>query len=100
MQEAIHGLWRVILDPETRKPVFRSAEHMREYCTDGVITAFVILYNAFAGECDPNTKELPPEQLDDFISELKKTPEQIHLRVLNLGIAWQLLRTLAAPPKT
>jgi hypothetical protein len=97
MQEAAHGLWRAIIDLETKKPVFGSAEQLREFCTDDEFAKLVAEYNAFSESEDPNIEDLSKEDFEALLSLLKKTPDRIPSRVTSLRTAWRLLRTLAVP---
>ncbi|MCQ2063731.1 MAG: hypothetical protein MJY99_10415 [Fibrobacter sp.] len=98
-QEAIHGLWQVFSDPETGKPLFKSAEEMRTVCTNDEITALCNAYNAFADENDPNLDKLSDEDFDDLKELIKKKPDQIPQKVTSLPVALKLLRTLVAQQK-
>lgn len=98
-QEAIHGLWQVFSDPETGKPLFKSAEEMRTVCTNDEITALCNAYNAFADENDPNLGKLSDEDFDDLKELIKKKPDQIPQKVTSLPVALKLLRTLVAQQK-
>lgn len=96
-QEAVHGLWRVFLDAETDEPIFNSAEHMRQFCTDDELTALCNAYNAFSEKNDPNMENMSEEDAKRLIDLLKKTPLQIQSKVVSLPVAWKLLRILVAP---
>lgn len=98
-QEAIHGLWQVFSDPETCKPLFKSAEEMRTVCTNDEITALCNAYNAFADENDPNLDKLSDDEFDDLKELIKKKPDQIPQKVTSLPVALKLLRTLVAQQK-
>lgn len=98
-QEAIHGLWQVFSDPETGKPLFKSAEEMRTVCTNDEITALCNAYNAFADENDPNLDKLSDDEFDDLKELIKKKPDQIPQKVTSLPVALKLLRTLVAQQK-
>ena len=96
-QEAVHGMWRAFSDPETGKPIFRNAEHMRTLCTNDELKALCDAYNAFSNENDPNLEKLTEEEFEQLKETLKKKPDQIRLKVLSLPVAWKLLRILVAP---
>jgi hypothetical protein len=96
-QEAVHGMWRAFSDPETGKPVFRNAEHMRTLCTNDELKALCDAYNAFSDENDPNLEKLTDEEFEQLKETLKKKPDQIRSKVLSLPVAWKLLRILVAP---
>lgn len=98
-QEAIHGLWQVFSDPETGKPLFKSAEEMRTVCTNDEITALCNAYNAFADENDPNLDKLSDDEFDDLKELIKKKPDQIPQKVTSLPVALKLLRILVAQQK-
>lgn len=96
-QEAVHGMWRAFSDPETGKPIFSSAEHLRTLCTNDELKALSDAYNAFSDENDPNLEKLTDEEFEQLKDILKKKPDQIRLKVLSLPVAWKLLRILVAP---
>ena len=98
-QEAVHGMWRAFSDPETGKPIFRSAEHMRSLCTNDELKALCDAYNAFSDELDPNLEKLSDEEFEQLKEILKKKPDQIQQKVSSLPVAWKLLRILVAPQK-
>ena len=98
-QEAVHGMWRAFSDPDTGKPVFTSAEHMRTLCTNDELKALCDAYNAFTDENDPNLEKLTDEEFEQLKETLKKKPDQIRSKVLSLPVAWKLLRILVAPQK-
>ena len=98
-QEAVHGMWRAFSDPETGKPIFRSAEHLRSLCTNDELKALCDAYNAFADENDPNLEKLSDEEFEQLKEILKKKPDQIRSKVSSLPVAWRLLRILVAPQK-
>ena len=98
-QEAVHGMWRAFSDPETGKPIFRNAEHMRTLCTNDELKALCDAYNAFSDENDPNLEKLTDEEFEQLKETLKKKPDQIRSKVLSLPVAWKLLRILVAPQK-
>lgn len=96
-QEAVHCMWRAFSDPETGKPIFRNAEHMRTLCTNDELKALSDAYNAFSDENDPNLEKLTDEEFEQLKETLKKKPDQIRSKVLSLPVAWKLLRILVAP---
>lgn len=98
-QEAVHGMWRAFEDPETGKPIFKSAEHMRTFCTPDELTALCDAYNAFADEKDPNMEALSEEGVEMLIDTLKKTPDLVQRKVVSLNVAWKLLRILVSQQK-
>ena len=98
-QEAVHGMWRAFSDPETGKPIFRNAEHMRTLCTNDELKALCDAYNAFSEELDPNLEKLSDEEFEQLKEILKKKPDQIQQKVSSLPVAWKLLRILVAPQK-
>ena len=95
-QECVHGMWRILLDPETDKPIFNSAEDLRSFCTTDELNAISAEYNAFADENDPSLDRLSNEDYEALVDTLKKTPDLIPKKVLSLPVAWKLLHTLVA----
>lgn len=95
-QEAVHGMWRAFYNLDTGERIFRSAEHLRSFCTPDELKKLCDEYNAFAESCDPSIEEISDEGMEILIDTLKKTPDQIQLKVVNLNTAWKLVRTLVA----
>lgn len=95
-QEAAHGMWRAFYNPDTGKRIFRSAEHLRSFCTPDELKKLCDEYNAFAESCDPSIDELSDESIETLIDTLKKTPDQVQSKVVSLNTAWKLVRTLVA----
>jgi len=99
-QEAACGLAKVILDPATDKPLFRSADHLRSFVTDDELKALSDAYNAFSEEQNPDTEDYSDEQIRDLFEALKKTPDLILGKVTSLNTAWKLLLISVSPQET
>lgn len=95
-QEAVHGMWRAFYNPETGERIFRSAEHLRNFCTPDELKKLCDEYNAFAEANDPSIEEVSDESVDMLIETLKKTPDLVQLKLVSLNMAWKLVRTLVA----
>jgi hypothetical protein len=95
-QEAAHGMWRAFYNVDTGERIFRSAEHLRSFCTPDELKKLCDEYNAFSEECDPSIDELSDESIESLIDTLKKTPDQVQSKVVSLNTAWKLVRTLVA----
>lgn len=95
-QEAVHGMWRAFYNPATGERIFRNAEHLRSFCTPDELKKLCDEYNAFAEANDPSIEELSDESIDTLIETLKKTPDQVQLKLVSLNLAWKLVRTLVA----
>lgn len=99
-QEAAHVLWRAFYNVDTGERIFRSAEHLRSFCTPDELKKLCDEYNAFAEECDPSLDEVSDESIETLIETLKKTPDLVQLKVVSLNTAWKLVRTLVARLQT
>ena len=95
-QEAVHGMWRAFYNVDTGKRIFCSAEHLRSFCTPDELKTLCDEYNAFAESCDPSPEKLSEESFDVLVDTLKKKPDQVQSKVVNLSMAWKLVRTLVA----
>ena len=95
-QEAAHGMWRAFYNVDTGERIFRSAEHLRSFCTPDELKKLCDEFNAFVEECDPSLDEVSDESIETLIETLKKTPDQVQLKVVSLNTAWKLVRTLVA----
>ena len=89
-------MWRAFYNVDTGKRIFRSAEHLRSFCTPDELKKLCDEYNAFAEECDPNLDEVSDDSIETLIETLKKTPDLVQLKVVSLNTAWKLVRTLVA----
>ncbi len=99
-QEAAHGMWRAFYNVDTGERIFRSAEHLRSFCTPDELKKLCDEFNAFVEECDPSLDEVSDESIETLIETLKKTPDQVQLKVVSLNTAWKLVRTLVARLQT
>lgn len=95
-QEVVHGLWRACYNPATGERIFRNAEDLRKSCTPDELLYLSGEFNGFVEEQDPNINKLSDEDFESLKELLKKTPDQIQLKVTNLPLAWKLLHTLVA----
>lgn len=95
-QEAAHGMWRAFYNVDTGERIFRSAEHLRSFCTPDELKKLCDEFNAFVEECDPSLDEVSDESIETLIETLKKTPDLVQLKVVSLNTAWKLVRTLVA----
>ena len=82
-QECVHGMWRILLDPETDKPIFNSAEDLRSFCTTDELNAISAEYNAFADAVDPLSHRLDRIV---FEVELLESQRQIVERLNRIGL--------------
>ena len=99
-QEAAHGMWRAFYNVDTGERIFRSAEHLRSFCTPDELKKLCDEFNAFVEECDPSLDEVSDESIETLIETLKKTPDQVQLKVVSLNTAWKLVHTLVARLQT
>ena len=95
-QEVVHGLWRACYNPATGERIFRNAEDLRKSCTPDELLYLSGEFNSFVEEQDPNINKLSDKDFESLKELLKKTPDQIQLKVTNLPLAWRLLHTLVA----
>lgn len=66
-------LARAIVDPETKKPMFKSADELRGLIGHPDVKADLIeKYNAWQAECSPSIAEMTEEQYEHLFGEVKK----------------------------
>lgn len=99
-EKAIQLLLRFVVDPDTKKPVFPSADEVRETLAREERNAIGDAYYDFEREYSPSERTMSEADFKALLDDIKKKPDATRLNDLSGAMLKRLLLTLAAPPET
>lgn len=91
-------LLRFLVDPNTGKPVFTTADEVRDTLTREERIAIADAYFDFEREYSPSERTMSEGEFAQLLDQVKKKPEQHALTGLSGALLRRLVLSLAAPP--
>jgi hypothetical protein len=95
-EKATQLLQRFIVDPETKKPLFSSAEEVLASLTRSDRNFIGAAYFDFEREYSPSERTMSPKEFDALVEEVKKKPDTPRLNDLSGAMLKKLVSSLAA----
>jgi hypothetical protein len=96
-EKASQMLWRALVDPKDMKtPVFDTVDKFRESVTREDKSYLIEEYMTFEKDCSPSPDNMKPEEFDAFLSEVKKTPEEILSKCTSSNTLKRCITTMAS----
>ena len=91
---------RFLIDPDTRKPVFPSADEVRQTLTRDERNALADAYFEFEKEHSPSERTMSEGEFEALLEEVKKKPEMPALSDLSGATLRRLVLSLASQQKS
>jgi hypothetical protein len=95
-EKAVQMLWRALRDPNGNVPLCKSIGEFRCALTREDKTTLIDEYLTFERDCAPSPDNLTEDEFDQFVSELKKTPDEILSGNYSTSMLKKLCRSLAS----
>jgi hypothetical protein len=95
-EKATQLLQRFIVDPDSKKPVFSSAEEVLAALTRSERNYIGAAYFDFEREHSPSERTMSSKEFDELLEEVKKKPETQRLNDLSGAMLKKLVSSLAA----
>jgi hypothetical protein len=87
-------LFRVILDPETKKQLFKNITAFRDTITLDIKDTLATELDAFETECNPEIDYISEEDFDKLVTSVKKNVPNTVGNISSIGIAKKLITYL------
>jgi hypothetical protein len=97
-EKATQLIMRFVVDPTTRKPVFPSADEVRNTLSRAERNAIADKYYDFEKEYSPSERTMSEEQFAALLEDVKKKPDDQRLNDLSGALLKKLVLSLVAPP--
>lgn len=97
-EKAIQLLLRFVIDPDTKKPVFPSADEVRATLAREERNAIGDAYYDFEKEYSPSERTMSEADFTALIEDVKKKRDVTRLNDLSGAMLKRLVLSLAAPP--
>jgi hypothetical protein len=95
-EKAIQMLWRALKDPKENAPLCKDIGGFRCALTREEKTTLIDEYLTFERDCAPSPENLTAEEFDLFVSEVKKTPEEMLSASYSTSMLKKLCKSLAS----
>jgi hypothetical protein len=94
-EKATHLIQRFLIDPDTKKPIFQSADEVLDTLTREDRAFVGEKYFDFEREYSPSERTMAAAEFDALVEDVKKKPEPTRLNDLSGDLLRRLVLTLA-----
>lgn len=95
-EKATHLIQRFLIDPDTKEPVFETADQVLDLLTREERAFIGEKYFDFEKEYSPSERTMTDAEFDALLEDVKKKPEPTRLNDLSGALLRRLVITLAA----
>lgn len=92
-EETIQTIWKAFTDKDG-KPLADDIDELRANLTDTEKNYLITEYNIFQMECSPDLGEMPVEEFNDFVEDVKKNTDSALLNITSTSLLKRLVRSL------